>query len=388
MKRKSPSRTGPRPRRRYELKDPELNCLIEELVERAQATHGDSEGAEYVRQLIVTALRLVGDGTPRGNVKLINSALKELRHSFRVFAPYEQLRKVAVFGSARTKSDEPAWKQAFEFAERIVSEGWMVITGAGGGIMRAAQGGAGREASFGVNIRLPSEQSANDVIAGDRKLINFRYFFTRKVTFVKQAHAIALFPGGFGTHDEGFETLTLIQTGKSEILPVVFVDEPGGSYWRDWEVYVRSHMLERGLVSEADLSLFKITDDVGVAVDEILSFYSNYHSRRYVKDKLVLRMRQAPDAEQLAALNEDFRDIVTSGGIEVSGALPEENGDVADCPRVVLKFNQRDFGRLRVLIDTLNSFGADAARPPLEASPREIVARELPPEAESEEQDS
>ncbi len=264
---------------------------------------------------------------------------------------------MAVFGSARTKPDEPAWKQAFDFAERIVSEGGMVITGAGDGIMRAAQGGAGRAASFGVNIRLPFEQSANDVIAGDRKLINFRYFFTRKVTFVKQAHAIALFPGGFGTHDEGFETLTLIQTGKSEILPVVFVDEPGGSYWHDWEVYVRSHMLEKGLVSEADFSLFKITDDVDVAVDEILRFYSNYHSRRYVGDKLVLRTRQAPDAEQLAALNEDFRDIVTSGGIEVSDALPQENGDVADCPRVVPKFNQRDFGRLRVLVDTLNPFG-------------------------------
>src|SRR5262245_16830094 len=207
--------------------------MVEGLLETAARVYGRAEGSESARQIVVTALRLLRDGADEGDVRLLSSALKELRHAFRVFAPYEHMRKVAVFGSARTQPDTPEWQQAFAFAERITRAGWMVITGAGSGIMAAAQGGAGREASFGVNIRLPFEQRANEVIAGDPKLVNFRYFFTRKVVFVKEAHAIALFPGGFGTHDEGFEALTLIQTGKSAIAPVVFVDVPGGSYWRD-----------------------------------------------------------------------------------------------------------------------------------------------------------
>src|SRR5262245_15231918 len=257
-----------KPRRRYEIDRPDLDRLAEDLVRRAAEAYGRPESADWARQIIVTSLRLLRDGTEESDVKLLNSALKELRHSFRVFAPYEHFRKVAVFGSARTQPGEPAWKQAHAFAERIARDGWMVITGAGSGIMAAAQGGAGREASFGVNIRLPFEQQANETIAGDPKLINFRYFFTRKVVFVKESHAIALFPGGFGTHDEGFEALTLIQTGKSPIIPVVFVDAPGGSYWRDWEAWVRSHLAEHNLISERDLSLFRVTDDVDTAVHE------------------------------------------------------------------------------------------------------------------------
>jgi uncharacterized protein (TIGR00730 family) len=250
-----------KPRRRYESDRPDIDRLVDEVVQRAVEAYGHGEASDFVRQIVVTALRLLRDGAEEPDVKLLNSALKELRHSFRVFAPYEHLRKVSVFGSARTQPGEPAWQQAFAFAERIAREGWMVITGAGGGIMAAAQGGAGREASFGVNIRLPFEQAANDVIAGDPKLINFRYFFTRKVVFVKESHAIALFPGGFGTHDEGFEALTLIQTGKSPIVPVVFVDAPGGSYWREWEAWVHAHLARRKLVSEHDLALFRVTDD-------------------------------------------------------------------------------------------------------------------------------
>ena len=211
----------PRP---YTLRHASLDRKIEEIVAEAQTTFGDQDTGEYVRQMLVSAVRLIEDGTSRGDVKLLNSAIKELRHAFQVFAPYDHVRKVAIFGSARTGKGHPDWRQAHAFAERIVREGWMVITGAGDGIMGAAQGGAGRAHSFGVNIRLPFEQVANPVIAGDRKLINFRYFFTRKVMFVKESHAIVLFPGGFGTHDEGFEALTLVQTGKSEMLPIVFVD--------------------------------------------------------------------------------------------------------------------------------------------------------------------
>jgi len=377
----------PRRRRRYELRQPELNERIEELVARAQEEFGETGGADYVRQIIVSALRLVRDEAAVGDLKLVNSALKELRHSFRVFARYEHIRKVAIFGSARTKADHPDWQQAHRFAQRIVGEGWMVITGAGDGIMGAAQGGAGREKSFGVNIRLPFEQLANPTIAGDSKLVNFRYFFTRKVIFVKEAHAIVLFPGGFGTHDEGFEALTLIQTGKSEILPVVFVDAPGGSYWKDWKEYVRGHLLDRGLISENDGHLFKVTDDVDEAVREVLNFYSNYHSSRYVRDLLVLRVRVPPDEEQLARLNDDFEDLVTKGGIEVTDPLPEEGDEWPNHPRVTLHFNRLDMGRLRVLIDDLNRLVTDEASPPVEAVPHEIVEEELSPEAEVAEQD-
>ena len=347
------------PRRRYELSDPDLERELEALVERAQALYGPSESPESVRQLLVTALRFVSDGASRADVKLASNALKELRHAFRVFAPYEPVRKVAVFGSARTQPGEPAFEQARAFAARITADGWMVITGAGDGIMGAAQLGAGRAASFGVNIRLPWEQRTNPVIAGDSKLVNFRYFFTRKVIFVKEAHAIALFPGGFGTHDEGFEALTLIQTGRSEIVPVVFIDAPGGSYWRDWAQYVDSHLRARGLVGAADHALYRVTDDLDDAVHEIAGFYRNYHSSRFVRDLLLLRVRLAPDAAQLAALNRDFGDLLAGGAIEVCDALPEEAGEAGECRRVALRFDRREVGRLRQLIDRLNTWGPE-----------------------------
>ena len=375
-----------RQRGRYELSDPELNAALEQLVERAQKVSGPSPSAEFVRQLMVTALRLLDDRTALADVKLLNSALKELRHACRVFAPYDHVRKVAVFGSARTGHDSPEWRAAFRFAERMVAEGWMAITGAGDGIMGAAQGGAGRERSFGVNIRLPFEQAANKTIAGDRKLINFRYFFTRKVVFVKESHAIALFPGGFGTHDEGFEALTLIQTGKSEIVPIVFVDAPGGSYWKEWEQYIHSHLLGAKLISAQDMNLFRTTDDVDTAIQEILDFYSNYHSSRYVDEHLVLRVRHAPDTEQLEQLNDEFAGIVSGGKIAVRTALPQERDELPDFPRVTLRFNRRDVGRLRRLIDRLNALVPERASPPLEAAPHAIVESEMPPEAEEAEQ--
>jgi len=371
-----------RGRRRYELRDAGLNAAIEDLIERAFTSYGrGDERADYVRQMLVTSLGLLGDDASTGDLKLLNSALKELRHAMRVFAPWAHVRKVAVFGSARTEREHSDWVQAHRFAERMVELGWMVITGAGDGIMGAAQGGAGRSASFGVNIRLPWEQQANAVIAGDEKLINFRYFFSRKLTFVKHSHAIALFPGGFGTHDEGFEALTLIQTGKSEMLPVVFVDSPGGSYWRDWEEYVRSHLLGRGLISPDDLSLFAVTDDAEAAAQEIRGFYRNYHSSRYVREQLVIRVQQAPDAAALATLNADFADIVARGAIEVREALPEEGAEAAVLPRVVLRFERKKMGRLRQLIDRLNALPSSALAESA-AAPHEIVPEPLSAEAE------
>ncbi|MGH2627092.1 MAG: LOG family protein, partial [Anaerolineales bacterium] len=216
---------------------------------------GGSPNADLIEDLLATGLKLVKDGTDRGDVKVLLTTLKELRHAFRVFTPYRQIRKVSVFGSARTLPSEPEYQAAQQFANRLAQLGFMVITGAGGGIMEAAQGGAGRERSFGVNIRLPNEQKANPTIENDPKLINFKYFFTRKVVFVKETHAIALFPGGFGTHDEGFESLTLVQTGKTNPIPIVFIDRPGGAYWRDWKRYVEKYLLRRRLIDAEDMSL-------------------------------------------------------------------------------------------------------------------------------------
>jgi hypothetical protein len=375
-----------RPRRRYELKTDTLNEAVDALVAQAREQFGgrDDDAAEYARQMVVTALRFLRDDPADGDFKLVNAAMKELRHALRVFAPYEGIRKVSVFGSARTQPGAPDWLQAERFAEAMAQHGWMVITGAGGGIMQAAQGGAGRDASFGVNIRLPFEQAANEVIRGDAKLVNFRYFFTRKVSFVRHSHAIALFPGGFGTHDEGFEALTLIQTGKSEMLPVVFVDAPGGDYWRDWAKYVDEHLLSRKLISPDDTALFRVTDSVEEAVAEVTRFYRNYHSSRYVGDRLVLRVQEAPAPDALAALSREFAGLLVGGAIEASGALPEEGADAPGLARLVLRFDRKSTGRLRRLIDRVNEIiprGDAAAR----AAAHQIVPAEMPAEAEGEE---
>jgi len=377
-----------RSRRRYDLRSEALNAEIDALVAAARSEFGErgDESVEYARQMIVTALRFLRDDPSDGDFKLVNAAIKELRHALRVFAPYEGIRKVSVFGSARTQRGAADWLQAERFAEAMAQHGWMVITGAGGGIMQAAQGGAGRDASFGVNIRLPFEQAANEVIAGDAKLVNFRYFFTRKVSFVRHSHAIALFPGGFGTHDEGFEALTLIQTGKSEMLPVVFVDAPGGDYWRDWAKYVNDHLLGRKLISPNDVALFRVTDSVEEAVAEVTRFYRNYHSSRYVGERLVLRVQQAPSADALAALSREFTDLLVRGAIEASAALPEEQGDEPGLARLVLHFDRRSLGRLRRLIDRVNEITprADAAA---RAAAHQIVPAELTEAAEGEEAD-
>lgn len=373
-----------RRRRRYELRDSSLNEQLEALVAAALERYGERPDADQLRQMLVTSLRMAKEASS-GNLKLVNNALKELRHAFRVFGPYAAVPKVAVFGSARTQPDHPDWQQAHAFAERMVAAGWMVITGAGDGIMGAAQGGAGRAASFGVNIRLPFEQSANAVIEGDRKLVNFRYFFTRKVTFVKESHALALFPGGFGTHDEGFEALTLIQTGKSSVVPVVYVDEPGGSYWRDWHEYVKTHLHARGLISDEDLSLYRVTDDLDVAVEEIIQFYRNYHSSRWLGDRLLIRLAEAPSEAQCEALADQFDDLF-EGEAEICGPLPEEKDDAPGLPRLVVRIDRRRVGRLRQLLDRLNDL-PDEREPWHETLPPELVARELSAEAEEAEED-
>jgi hypothetical protein len=311
---------------------------------------------QYVREMIVSAVRLLDDRTSLADLKLLNASLRELRYAFRVFARYRGRRKVTTFGSARTPEGHPDYEQARRFAQRIADEGFYVITGAGGGIMRACQQGAGRERSFGINIRLPSEQVPNEFIAGDPKLLHFRYFFTRKLLFVKEADAIVFFPGGFGTHDEAFESLTLVQTGKTPVVPLLFVDAPGGDFWRQWREDGVERLLARRLISPEDLALFRVTDDVETAVREILGFYRVYHSSRFVGERLVLRLNQAPPAETIERLNRDFADLLARGRFVLDGPLPEEAGDAtAGLPRLVFAFNRRSYGRLRQLIDFLNA---------------------------------
>src|SRR3954471_5884334 len=271
------------------------NLLIEQL---AKVSDGDMVG-----EIVANALKLLRDQTNRGDIKLINKSLKELRYALKIFAPYRDVRKVSIFGSARTAEDHADYTAAAAFGKGMAEAGWMVITGAGGGIMAAGHGGAGPDPSFGLAIRLPFEQATNVHIARDKKLINFKYFFTRKLMFVRSSHAIALFPGGFGTMDEGFEVLTLVQTGKSVPMPIIFVDKPGGDFWQGWQDYVQNHLLKRRLIGHDDLRLYKITDNIDEAVREVTHFYSNYHSVRYAREDIVLRLHRKLTDKQLAEIS-------------------------------------------------------------------------------------
>ncbi len=311
---------------------------------------------EFVRQIKDTADKLVTDGANRGDAKLLAMAIKELRHCFRVFGKYRGIRKATVFGSARTPTDHPAYQVCVEFSRKIVEQGWMVITGAANGIMEAGHVGAGRDASFGLNIMLPFESSANPVIFGDSKLMNLRYFFTRKLAFIKESDAVVLFPGGFGTHDEAFETLTLIQTGKSHVFPIVLVDEPGGTYWTRWQQFVREDLLDRGYIGPQDLHLYKITDSPEEAVNEVVQFYKRYQSMRYIGGDLILRLRNPLSEATLEELRLNFTDILSGGTFEQCGALPAESNEplLRDLPRLKFRFNRHDHGRLRQLINAIN----------------------------------
>ncbi|MFH0980979.1 MAG: LOG family protein [Planctomycetota bacterium] len=319
------------------------------------AQYGTEANNDLLGEMIVTVCRLAKDQCGRGELKLLNRALKELRYAFKIFEPYAEVPKVTIFGSARTQEDEPQYLEAVRFAELIQKAGWMVITGAGNGIMRAGHHGAKREASFGVSISLPFEQSANTIIAGDDKLINFKYFFTRKLMFVKEARAIALFPGGFGTQDEGFEALTLVQTGKTTPLPIVMCDEPGGTYWHHWRTYVKSELLHHGMIDEEDMNLFTITDHADDAVAEILRFYRRYHSSRYVDDDLVLRLKAPLSEDEVARLNRDFADLLAEGEIrQADRPLPKETGEYPTLPRLVMRYHRKNAARLRQMINAIN----------------------------------
>jgi len=312
--------------------------------------------ATFLKEMLLSVIKLHEADVDVLNIKILNRALKELRYGFKVFHPYRRTRKVSIFGSARIPSEDPNYQLAYRLGRLLSERGFMVITGAGPGIMFAGHEGAGQEHSFGVNIMLPFEQGPNTLIADNEKLIHLKYFFSRKLLFVKESHATALFPGGFGTLDEGFEVLTLIQTGKANLTPVVCLEAPGCDYWERWMDFVNDQLLARGFISDIDLALFKIFHDEEGAVEEIESFYRNYHSHRFVNDNLVLRLHHPLTPEHLVQLNTTFPDLLVKGQFVQSPALPEERDetDLSELPRLVFQYNRKDAGRLRQLIDWLN----------------------------------
>ncbi len=327
---------------------------IDELIADAEGDFNKDLVADVVEQ----GLKLLKDVEDRGDVKVIQTAIRELRYAFRLFAPYAGTRKVTIFGSARTQPERVEYQQCVEFAKQMAEAGFMVITGAGPGIMQAGHEGAGPDMSFGCNIRLPWEQSANPVIAEDEKLVTFKYFFTRKLTFIRHSDAIVLFPGGFGTMDEAYESLTLMQTGKSQMMPLVLIDKPGGTYWKHWISHVKDHLLRNELISPEDLNLIDVTDDPAHAVKIVSRFYRNYHSSRFVGDEFLIRLHNAPTETAIEALNEDFEDIIEGKPFRVCDAFSEESEDTSaeGLKRLVFGFDQKSYGRLRKLIDVLNSF--------------------------------
>lgn len=337
----------------------EIDLLLTQLLNAA----GAQANRDQLREILTTAIRLATDGTDRLDLKITNAALKEMARAFRVFAPYRQVSKVTIFGSARTLPADPLYAQARELAATLARNGWMVVTGAGAGIMAAGLEGAGRERAFGINIRLPFEQEVNPLLVSDPKLVEMKYFFTRKLMLMKESDGYAVLPGGFGTLDEAFELLTLMQTGKAEPAPIVLLDVPGGTYWQEWERFVVGEVARSGLISPEDRSLYRITDDVSTAASEILGFYRNYRSRRWVGELMVIRLRADPTDEELEALNRRFGDLCRSGRIERTPPLPPEEaeGDQLSLPRLALRFDAGRHGRLRELIDALNALPEAAA---------------------------
>jgi uncharacterized protein (TIGR00730 family) len=334
------------------------NGPVDEAIDRLIALSGGILNPHFIREMILTALKAgQEEKEKKADLKLMNSTLKEMRYTSKIFGPYKNVRKVTIFGSARTRPEQPEYRLASLLGRKLSEAGYMIITGGGPGIMQAANEGAGPERSFGVNIRLPFEQKANPVIKGTSHLIQYKYFFNRKVAFIKEAHAVVLFPGGFGTLDEAMEILTLVQTGKTGPIPLILIDEPGDSYWSTCIDFFRNKLLAEGYICASDFSFFEVVYSVDAAVEKINAFYRLFHSLRYVNGQLVIRLTSAPDAASIKYLKETFPDILAPrGDIRLTGPLPEEEEEpeLADLPRLVLDFDHKSFGRLRSFIDELN----------------------------------
>jgi uncharacterized protein (TIGR00730 family) len=342
-----------------ELHFTKTNGLVDEVIDQLMELVGPKYHQELVREMIIAALKAGQEGDEKADLKLMNTTLKEMRFTSKVFGPYYNVRKVTVFGSARTLPDESVYEMAHLFGQKLAEAGYMVITGGGSGIMQAVNEGAGPDYSFGINIRLPFDQKPNPVLEGNPRLIVYKYFFNRKVAFLKEANAIALFPGGFGTLDEAMETLTLLQTGKRDLLPLVLIDEPGGTYWSQWLKFFEEELLRQDYINASDFYLFERVDSVDEAIEKINHFYRRYHSMRYVEKQLVIRLTSDINLQSVQEIKEQFSDILTpKGNIYLSGPLPVEadEPEIGDLPRLVVDFDRKNFGRLRRLIDTINSY--------------------------------
>ncbi len=328
--------------------------IIHDLIREA-GCEPDSFRGLLLTQQIETTLKMIADELDTGQLKLITNALKEMRYAYTVFNQYRGIRKIAIYGSARTPEDHPDYLAAKSFSRAIAGEGWMAITGAGDGIMKAGHEGPQRKGSFGLSIRLPFETTANEVIEGDPKLINFRYFFTRKLMFMSHADAVAVFPGGFGTQDELFETLTLVQTGKTNVIPIVLLEGEDGVYWEHWARNIRKNFVENGWIGEGDPDLYTIAHSTEGALQHVLKFYAVYHSSRYVGDQLVMRLHRSLTENQLEQLNDEFSSLVKEGCIKSCPALEGET-DHLDLPRIRFTHHRRNYSMLRRLIDRINEF--------------------------------
>jgi len=343
-------------KREYKTGRGDIDKMIADL---ANACHSD-DNISLIEEMMTTVVKLGLENNDRGDLKLINIALKELRYASKIFAPYRNERKVVIFGSARSREDSDEYKMAAELSELIVKNGFKVITGGGPGIMEAGNKGAGREDSFSLNIKLPFEQKHNPYIAGDKKAISFKYFFNRKLFFLKESDATVLFPGGFGTLDEGFENLTLVQTGKSKPRPIILIEPPDSKYWKHWIDFITGELTEGCFISRNDKGMFIHVNTVEDAIDEILQFYKVYHSIRYVGDKTVIRLNSRLSSEDIEELNKKNADILRSGEIEPTDPLPvEQKGEeFLDLPRLVMDFNRRDYGKLYKMLRFLNTLSA------------------------------
>ena len=341
-----------------ELHFTRTNGPADEAIDRLMELVGGIHHPAIVREMVLAALKAGQEDEEKADLKLMNTTLKEMRFTSKVFGPYRNVKKVTVFGSARTTSDDSVYDMARLLGRKLVEAGYMVITGGGPGLMQAVNEGAGPEHSFGVNIRLPFEQITNPVLQGNPRNIIYKYFFNRKVAFLKEADAVALFPGGFGTLDEAMETLTLVQTGKRNPMPLILIDEPGGTYWSRWVKFLENELLDQGYISATDFNLFERVVSIDDVVMKIDRFYFRYHSLRYVEGRLVIRLNFGIDPKTVTELKGRFSDILMpSGELALSGPLPVEadEPELAQLPRLIVDFNKKDFGRLRRLIDAINN---------------------------------
>jgi len=336
----------------YEVGDKAIDKLIDELVKSSSS----KETEHLLKEILITAVKLGRESSDKGDLKLVNNTLKELRYSFRIFSPYRNAKKVIIFGSARSSKTSSEYKMAEEFSKRLTEKGYMIVTGGGSGVMEAGNKGAKSGTDFALNIRLPFEQKPNPYIDEKERLINFKYFFTRKLIFIKETDVTALFPGGFGTNDEGFEMLTLMQTGKSKPRPIVLMEPAGSNYWTDWKRFINNHLLKNGFIKKEDFSLFYLAKTVDQAVKYVEDFYKVYHSIRYVKGLTVIRLNKKLTGKTLILLNKNFKDILIRG--EICPALPTEEeierGEYLELPRLAMNFNMHDYGRLCELIHVIN----------------------------------